>query len=55
MNEEEFTEYQTTGEYRNDLAAGIDPHITDEELKQAAYDRYNDPDYDDDHPEDWEI
>lgn len=27
---------------------------TDDEIKQAVYDRMSDPDYDDDHPEEWE-
>lgn len=27
---------------------------SDDEIKQAVYDRLSDPDYDDDHPQDWE-
>lgn len=27
---------------------------SDDEIKQAVYDRLSDPDYDDDHPNDWE-
>lgn len=52
MTDEEWAEYQVSEERKQDLLNDSPvayDGMTDDEIKQSVYDRYNDPNYDDDH------